>query len=99
MAGSVALVNESARKTTVPRWRPSIGVSGCERRANHWLTVSRANGGRRRRRSIPAARSNSARTGATRAIQLETGANAAPTRLRVRALPKSRAESGVPCAA
>ena len=93
IAGSVKVVNESARKTTSPR-EPAAGG---DRLRSQRTSVSRAKRGSGRRRSMPATRSSSARAGFKRPGRFESGAAAAPSRLSGRIAPNSRERSGTPC--
>ena len=90
IAGSVKVVNESARNTT----SPCAPRAGRARLRSQRSSVSRAKRGSGRRRSMPATRSSSA---ARRSGRFESGAVAAPSRLSFRIAPNSRERSGVPC--
>ena len=85
IAGSVKVVNESASHTSS---RPVDR----DRRLSHRSSVSRANRGSGRRRSMPATRSSS-----RRGARFDSGAVAEPSRFKARIDPNIRERSGTPC--
>jgi hypothetical protein len=91
--GSVNVVNESASSTTSPR---GAGGGRRGRRASPRISVSRSKRGRGRRPAMPTPRSSSGRAPGIAVAQFDTGASAAPTRLRRRIAPNTRERSGMP---
>ena len=92
-AGSVNVVNESARNTRSPR-APAL-ADGLRRRCQR-ISVSRVTRGSGRLRAIPRRLSISARSGRSRPGRFDNGAAAAPSRLSRRIEPKSFDRSGTP---
>jgi hypothetical protein len=93
MAGSVHVVNESARNTTSPRVNGPSGGWWAASQRTRWARWKRGSG---RAAASPSVRSANALAGRQRPGRLDSGASAEPSVFSRRTAANSRARAGTP---